>query len=228
MAAPRRWQIKRKTKYWAVKSSAGPHETEFSVPLLQVVRDMLSLCETSREAKMLISGGRFSVDGRVRKDYRYPMGLMDVLKIDGEEGGHRMLVDRRNKMHLVPVPAADCTWKLCRVEAKSVIRGGRTQISLHDGRNLLGDSDAATGDVVRIEIPSQKVLGTFRLKEGSKALLIGGSHVGELATVSKFEKWRNPAPNIVYFKEGFSTVWTNVFVSGADESSIRLPEVAAI
>ena len=228
MAAPRRWQIKRKTSYWAVKTSPGPHEMEFSVPLLQAVRDMLSLCETSREAKILISAGRFSVDGRVRKDYRYPMGLMDVLKIEGEEGGYRMLIDRRNKMHLVPVPASDCGWKLCRIEGKKVTRGGKTQISLHDGRNMLGNVDASTGDVLRLEIPSQKVLGTFKLKEGSKALLIGGSHVGELATVSKFEKWRNPAPNVVYFKEGFSTVWLNVFVTGAAESSIRLPEVAAI
>ena len=107
MAAPRRWQIKRKTSYWAVKTSPGPHEMEFSVPLLQVVRDMLSICETSREAKMLISGGRFSVDGRVRKDYRYPVGLMDVLKIEGEEGGYRMLIDRRNKMHPL-CPACFC------------------------------------------------------------------------------------------------------------------------
>jgi small subunit ribosomal protein S4e len=228
MAAPRRWPLKRKADYWAVKPSPGPHEMDFSVPLLHAVRDMLALCETSREAKMLITGGRFMVDGRVRKDYKYPVGLMDVLKIDGQDGGYRMLVDRRNRMHLVPVPAADCTWKLCRVEGKRVLRDGKKQISLHDGRNLLIDADATTGDVLRLELPSQKVLDTFRLEEGSKALLIGGSHVGELATVSKFEKWRNPAPNIVHFREGFSTIWLNVFVSGKNESSIRLPEVAAI
>ena len=228
MAAPGRWHIKRKAGYWAVKSSPGPHETSFSVPLLQVVRDMLALCENSREAKMLISGGAFSVDGRVRKDYRYPIGLMDVLQVSGEEGGYRMLVDRGSRMHLVPLPASDCTWKLCRVEARSIIRGGRTQISLHDGRNLIDATDATTGDVLRLEIPSQKVLDTYRLREGSSALLIGGSHAGQLATVSKFEKWRNPAPNIVYFKEGFSTVWTNVFVSGTGTSAVRPPEVAAI
>ena len=68
----------------------------------------------------------------------------------------------------------------------------------------------------------------FKLAPGSKAIIAGGTHVGELATVKKFEKWRNPAPNLVYFEEGFSTVWTNVFISGASETLVRPPEVSAL
>ena len=228
MSAPYRWPIKRKVNYWAAKPSAGPHNTGFSIPLIAVVRDMLSLVRTAKEGSLLISRGAFSVDGKVRKDTHYPVGLMDVLSVTGQEGGYRMMIDRRNRMHLVPVSKEEASWKLCRVQGRHTLRGGKNQITLHDGRTIFGDVDAGTGDVLRLEIPTQKIAEVYRLAPGSKALITGGSHVGELATVKKFEKWRNPAPNLVLFEEGFSTVWTNVFVSGTTQSAVRPPEVSAI
>lgn len=228
MAAPVKWPIKRKANYWASKPSPGPHGIETSMPLVSVVRDMLSLARTAKEARRLISQGSFSVDGKIRNDPNYPVGLMDVLTVKGEEGGFRMLVDGRNKLHLVPVTKEEISWKLCRVQGRHTITGGKKQVSLHDGRTLLVETDASTGDVLRLELPSQKILEVFKLTPGSKAIIAGGRHVGELATIKKFEKWRNPAPNLVYFEEGFSTVWTNVFVSGSTESRIRPPEASAL
>ncbi|MBX8631904.1 MAG: 30S ribosomal protein S4e [Thermoplasmata archaeon] len=228
IAAPGRWPVQRKTSYWAVKPSSGPHEEEFSMPLLSVVRDMLHLCNNSREAKLMINGGLFSVDGRVRKDYAFPVGIMDVVTVRGEEGGYRMSINRRSKMHLVPIPQSECSWKICRVEGKRILPGGKVQIALHDGRTLLSDVKVRTGDVIRLEVPEQKVLDVLPLRAGMKALVTGGSHVGEIATVSRFEKWRNPAPNLVYFSEGFSTVWSNVFVAGTEDSVIKVPEVSAV
>ena len=228
MAAPQRWPLKRKTDYWIVKPSAGPHETEFALPLLMVIRDTLKLCNNAREARALINAGAFSVDGRIRKDYRYPVGLMDVLTVKGEEGGYRMIIDRRKKLHLVRIPPEECSWKICRVEGRRTLPGGRPQILLHDGRTILSDISVKTGDAVRIGLPEQKIVDVMQLRPGAKALVTGGSHVGEIATVSKFEKWRNPAPNLVYFKEGFSTIWRNVFVAGDEVSSIKAVEVPAL
>lgn len=228
MAAPNRWPIKRKVDYWAAKPSAGAHKTDFSIPLIAVVRDMLSLVRSAKEGRMLISGGNFYVDGRVRRDPNYPVGLMDVVTVKGEEGGYRMLINRRNKLHLVPVDKEEVSWKLCRVQGRHTLKGGKKQISLHDGRNLLADVDAVTGDVFKVDLPSQKIVEVFKLVPGSKALITGGTHVGELATIKRFEKWRNPAPNLVHFEEGFSTVWTNVFVAGKTQPAVRLPEVSAL
>lgn len=228
MAAPYRWPVKRKESYWAAKPSPGPHGLEYSMPLISVVRDMLSLVGLAKEGRKLIAQGSFSVDGKVRNDPNYPVGLMDVLTVKGEEGGFRMLIDRRNRLHLVPVGKEEVSWKLCRVQGRHMLSGGKKQLTFHDGRTIVSDLDARTGDVVRLEIPAQRVSEVYRLAPGSKALITGGSHVGQLATVKTFEKWRNPAPNLVHFEEGFSTVWTNVFVSGATSSVIRPPEVSAI
>src|SRR5688572_31194218 len=51
--------------------------------------------------------------------------------------------------------------------------------SFHDGRNLLvKKDDYATGDVLRLELPTQKVLGHFPLKERSE------EHTSELQSQS--------------------------------------------
>lgn len=54
MAAPKSWAVPRKTSHWITKPSPGPHGTQESMPLLAVVRDMLKLCDNSREARFII------------------------------------------------------------------------------------------------------------------------------------------------------------------------------
>ncbi|MEM1555119.1 MAG: S4 domain-containing protein, partial [Desulfurococcaceae archaeon] len=80
-AAPAFWPIMRKKYKWVVKPSPGPHAISRCLPLLIIVRDILKYAETSREARKLISEGHFLVDGRVRRNYKYPVGVMDVISI---------------------------------------------------------------------------------------------------------------------------------------------------
>lgn len=223
IAAPAQWPVERKVHFWNAKPSPGPHSMRLSLPLLNVVRDMLSLCDTSKEARLAINGGGVLVDGVVRKDSNFPVGIMDVLSIPSEQLYFRMMIDHRKRMHLVPISEQEAVWKICRIEGKSVLRGGKGQVHLHDGRNLL-NAQGNTGDSVRIELPSQKVLNVYRLEPGARAVITGGSHTGQIATVDRFVEWKNPAPNLVYFKEGFSTVWHNVFVFGT-EPLLKVPEV---
>ena len=72
-------------------------------------------------------------------------------------------------------------------------------------------------DVIRVERPGGQ-------------LLTGGSHVGELATVSKEEEIRSPAANLVAVKSGseeYSTIKPYVFLVGKGKPEIALPEVNA-
>ncbi|MEM3852210.1 MAG: 30S ribosomal protein S4e, partial [Methanomassiliicoccales archaeon] len=166
------------------------------------------------------------IDGRARMDPNFPVGLMDILWVKDEEGAYRMLKDKRGRMHLVSVPKEEKNWKLCRVEGRQTIAGGKVQVRFHDGRNLLSTAELNTGDVVRLEVPTQKILDVYRLKAGVKAIISGGSHVGQLATIERYERWNKPSPNLVYFSEGFSTVWTNVFAVG-ETPVVTPPEVSA-
>jgi len=228
MAAPNTWAIPRKTSHWVTKPSPGPHGTRESMPLLAVVRDMLKLCDNAREARFIIGSRGVSVDGKVVTNYKYPVGLMDVVTILKTKQNYRMLVDYKAQLKLVAIDDSEKGWKLARIDGKKVIKKGKVQLNLHDGRcMILAKDQYKTGDVLKIDVPSQKLVKNFKLEKGSMALLIGGSHPGSLQTIEDYQIRRGSAPNLVTFKEGFSTIKENVFVVGDKAPEIKLLEAKA-
>ncbi len=77
---------------------------------------------------------------------------------------------------------------------------------------------------MKLELPTQKVLGHLPLSPGQLAYIAGGSHVGQLARVERVEVRNSPQPNRVHFKEGFSTIKDFVFVVGDAAPQITLLE----
>jgi small subunit ribosomal protein S4e len=228
MAAPSSWAIPRKTSYWVTKPRPGPHGTNESMPLLAVIRDMLKLCDNSREARFIIGGRGVTVDGKIVTDYKYPVGLMDVVTIVKTKQNFRMLVDYKAKLQLVAIDDAEKGWKLARIDGKTSTKKGKVQLNLHDGRCIMLPKDQyKTGDVLKIELPSQKVMKTFKLEKGNLALLVGGSHPGTIQTIEDYRVGRGSAANIVTFKEGLSTVKKNVFVVGEKAPEIKTLEAKA-
>jgi small subunit ribosomal protein S4e len=200
-----------------------------SIPLGLILRDMLRLCDNAREARHILNGRGVKVDGRAIVDPKFPVGLLDVLSLDEIKAHYRMLVDTRGRMALVGIDDADAKWKLCRIEDKTTVRGGKTQLNLHDGRNILLAKDAyTTGTTLKLQVPSQKVVEHFELAKGAPVLVTGGQHVGEIAHVLDVQRTRNPRANTVTFKEGFSTDIDKVFVVGKEAPTIKAPEVPAL
>jgi small subunit ribosomal protein S4e len=229
MAAPRRWPIPRKVSRWVMKPRAGPHGKEEAIPLAMVLRDMLKTCDNFREAMFIIGGRGVTVDGKVVTDHKYPVGLMDVVTLTEAKQSYRMLLDYKGRMLLVPIDENEKGWKLARIDGKNVVPGGKVQLNLHDGRCILLPKDQySTGDVLKIELPSQRILKSFKLDRGSLALLTGGSHPGTIQTIEEYRLRRGSGSNIVTFKEGFSTIKENVFVVGDKAPEIKLAEAKAL
>jgi len=190
-----------------------------------VIRDMLHHCDTAQEAKQIIGERSILADGRIVTDPKFPVGLMDIVSIPKTKEHFRVLKDRRGRIVLTRINPDEARWKLVRIENKKVVPGGRVQLNLHDGRNILLDhNEHHTGDVLKIELPSQKIIASFPQAAGSLALLTGGTHVGEIATVAGFEEKKNPMPNLVKFKEGFSTIKPYVFIIGVTTPEIKVPQ----
>jgi small subunit ribosomal protein S4e len=228
ITSPRTWPVARKTSHWIVKPSPGMHPVEQSIPVSVILRDILHHCDTLQEAKVIIGGRSIVADGRIVTDHKFGVGLMDVLTIPKTKENFRMLLDRRGRLCLTRIGSDEAKWKLVRIENKKVIPGGKTQLNLHDGRNILiAKNEYKTGDVLKIELPSQKILGAITQAVGSLALLTGGNHVGEIAAISSFEEKKNPMPNLVKFKEGFNTIKPYVFVIGTHTPEIKVPQTEA-
>lgn len=229
LASPRVWSIPKKSHVWAVKQSPGPHPLETSVPLLIMVRDVLGYCDTAREGRRIIGARNILIDGRIVTNYKMPVGFMDVLTIPKAKENFRALLDTKGKIRPIRISKDRAKWKLIRLENITTIKGGKTQLNLHDGRNILVDKGKyKPGDVLKIELPSQKILNSYALEKGNVAMIIGGKHSGQIATIENYNVIRSPKPNVVEFKEGFSTIKDHVFVVGKKSPEITVPEVSIV
>src|ERR1041385_1807319 len=231
LAAPRSWVIPRKTNVYTTKPRPGAHPIERALPLGTIVRDFLKLAATGREAARVIGAGDILVDGRIVKDPKFAVGFMDVVSIPKTKQAWRVFIDDKARLRLVPIEAGQAGWKLAQITGKSTWSGGRTQLNFHDGRNLLvKKDDYRTGDVLRLELPSQKVLGHFPLKECSSVLITDGTHAGEVAPVTGIEVTRSHKPNLIHLTVGdasFTTIKPYAFPIG-EASNLPKPEVKAI
>ncbi len=226
-AAPKSWTVPRKGTKWVKRPAPGPHAQNESIPLLLVLRDLRRLATSTREARQLVNSGSVRVDGKVVKDLARGIGLLDVVSFAAPLNEHfRLLKDRRGKLTLLPIPSTEASVKLGRVRFKHAVRGGKVEVTLHDGRNLLvpASTPYKVGDSLKLELPGQKVVGHLPLAAGQLVYVAGGSHVGEVARVERIEVLNSPQPNRVHFKEGFSTVKEYVFVIGDTAPQITLPE----
>jgi len=134
-------RIHRKEETWTIRASPGPHPLDKSIPLGLIIRDYLDLADTLKETKRILSNSEALVDGVIRKNHKFPCGLMDVISIPKLKKDYRVLFDRRGKLTLVPITSKEATWKLCRIENKTILKGKQIQLNLHDGRNQLVEKD---------------------------------------------------------------------------------------
>jgi small subunit ribosomal protein S4e len=229
-AAPRTWTVPRKGTKWLKRPAPGPHAQDQSIPLLLVLRDLRHLVTSAREARILLRSGAVKVDGKVARDLSRGLGLMDTLSLAAPLDAHfRVVRDRRGKLTLVPIPSTEAAVKIGRVRFKHAVTGGRVEVTLHDGRNLLvpASTPYRVGDSVKLSLPAQKVVEHLPLATGSLVYVAGGSHVGELARVERVEVRNSSQPNLVHFKEGFSTIKEYVFVVGQNAPEVTLAEGVA-
>ncbi|MCK4717796.1 MAG: 30S ribosomal protein S4e [Thermoplasmata archaeon] len=227
LTAPRSWTIHRKESKWTVKPRPGPHPIDVSISLLMVVRDHLGYADTAREAKRIIGAAEVLVDGKTTRDHKRPVGLMDVVSIPKTKESYRMLFDKKGKLKLVKIDKTHAGWKLVRIENKTTVKGGKIQLNMHDGRNIILEKNTyKTGDVLKIALPSQKIQESYKLDKGHLAMVTGGTHRGEVATISSYQISQTTRQNTVEFKDGFSTDKNNVFVIGKKTPEIMVPEVS--
>ncbi|MHB8604262.1 MAG: 30S ribosomal protein S4e [Thermoplasmatota archaeon] len=228
LAAPKAWHIAKKTSTWVPKPIPGPHAAAASLPLAVVLRDYLHLCDTAREARKLIQDGNVLVDGKPAFSLKQVAGLMDVISIPKNEAYYRVVLDKHGRIVLAEITAAAAQWKLSRIEGKTTIAGGVTQLNLHDGRNVLVKDAKAyrTGDVLKLHLPDQKQIAHFSLAKGAPVLITGGSHISESANVGSVEVTRSPRPNLVHLTAAggeFTTIKEYVFVVGKEKAEVTLP-----
>jgi len=228
LAAPRVLRLHRKEQKLTIRTAPGPHPLELAIPLGLVVRDYLGLCDTYKEARKIVSNGDILVDGVKRKNFKFPCGLMDVISIPKMRKNIRILFDRNGKLTLVPISESDAEWKLCRIQNKTIVKRKKVQLNLHDGKNKLVEKDEyKTGDVLKISFKENKIDEVYKFDKGTVSMIIGGTHIGEIANIDEIQVVASSKPNLAIMKgeKEFSTIAEYVFPIGKNKPVIGLPEV---
>jgi small subunit ribosomal protein S4e len=224
LAAPRSWKIERKAHSWVVRPRPGGHRLEDSIPLLHILRDILGYAENHREAKTILKEGKVIVDGKVAKDPKRSLGLMDIVEIPITKERFVVIVNRAGSLTLKPIKATEAKTKLLKITGKTVVKGGIMQITFHDGRNLLVDPKKASGfgvnDSIIMNLKDNSVKQHIKYEGGALAFVTKGSHRGEVATIKDINKIRSPMPNVVTLDadgKEFMTIEDYIFVVGKEK-----------
>jgi small subunit ribosomal protein S4e len=239
--APRFWPIHRKEAVWIVRPSPGPHSLEKCLPLSLVLRDILEVADTRKEAKKVISQGKIYVDGKVRRKDDFPVGLMDVISMPELNKFYRVLPSHKG-LFLNPISKEEASFKLFRVEGRTIVKNGISQIALHDGSSMLvkvvgtekPEVVYETFATLKLGLPEKQVLDQVNTKKGNIAIITGGKNIGQQGKIVEIEKTeakkRRNALVVIEDAKGsrYQTILDFVFSIGGDSSLISLPEVSSV
>jgi small subunit ribosomal protein S4e len=237
--APRFWPIHRKEDTWVVKPSPGPHSSGGCMPLALVLRDYLGFAKTRKEAKKIVSEGRVYVDGVVRRNDDFPVGLADVISILDVEKSFRVWPSKKGLI-LYPIGKEEATFKLCRIEDKRIASKGNVQLNLHDGSTILvkvantenlRENAHKTLDTLKLNLPDRQIVESVKMREKDFVVITGGKNVGERGRIVEIEKAegkkrRNALVTIEDERGGrYQTILNFVFALGETQPLISMPEV---
>lgn len=196
LAAPKTWNISRKEKKFIINTSPGPHRKAQSIPLLVLLRDILGVVKSAKESKKILQNGLILVNRKKIKKNDFPVGLMDIIELPLTKKMYKILINKKGRLYAHEIESTK--ERLCRVEGKTIISKGKAQLNLYDGENLVIDKDEyKIGDVIKLGLDDKKVKGNIVLSNGISAFIIGGSHVGEIATIKGIDKSITPAEIIL-------------------------------
>ncbi|MHC1590652.1 MAG: 30S ribosomal protein S4e [Candidatus Helarchaeales archaeon] len=235
-SAPKFWKLHTKEKTWALKPMPGPHPLKDSIPLLILIRDVLNLVSTNREAKYVLANNEILVDNVIRKKPKFPVGFMDTVEIPKTGKTYRLLYKYRRGLIPVEIPSEEKNVKLCKIIGKTILKQGKLQINLHDGRNIMVDDDTERKndlknvkirDVLKITLPEQEVLEIIKFQEESFVTVTAGKHQGQYGTLKNIIKRLGTQANTVVIEsegESFETKLDYVFVVGQPDPVITLEQ----
>merc|ERR550514_1535279 len=189
--APKNWYLGKLRGVYATKPAAGPHRTRESVPINVLLRHRLKYALNAKEAMKIVKDreGLIKVDGKVRRDPRFPLGTMDVVTIDKTNEHFRILLDTKGRFLPHRIDSKEAGFKLCKVVSKKIGKSKIPYITTHDGRTMrFPHPDININDSVKFNFATNDITTVVKFVNGSTVMLTGGNNIGRIGTLQSVEK----------------------------------------
>ena len=135
-----------------------------------VLRDVLSLGSTGHEVDRILKAGKVKVDGVIRHEPNFAIGLMDVVEL-AMGLAYRMVPKNSVSLSPIAVEEAEKGLKLIKITSKTTIRGKKMQYGFHDSKTVVSDQNLKVGDTCVISLPEVKITNHIPFDKGSIALI---------------------------------------------------------
>jgi len=228
VVSPKSWGISRKVNKFVTKTSPGPHNKN-ALPVVVWIRDQMGIARNMKEVKHILRERDVIVNGREIRHPEMGIGIFDIISIPKSGEHFRILRDKKGRHITIPIDGNAAESRLVKVTNKTIIKGGKVQLNLRDGSNVLSDISCKTGDSVVLSLKEgerNKIIDIFPFQIGNMAMIIGGKHSGVIARITERIEVPGSLSNRVILKdetngENFETIDEYVVMVGRETPAIE-------
>ncbi len=225
--APDSWHIAKKTTKFITKTAAGPHNAN-AMPITVWLRDHIGLARNLKEVKQILHQNDVIINGKPCRDPKMGIGIFDIIALPKINRYYRILRDKNGRHVSIPIDAEAAKTRLCKVTNKTTVSGGKVQLNMRDGSNVLADNTFKPGDSIVLSLEPEtrfKIIDHFPFAAGNMAMIIGGKHSGKVARIKDIVKVPGSVPNkIILMDEAtgatFDTIAPYIYMVGAKTPAI--------
>jgi small subunit ribosomal protein S4e len=225
--APESWHIAKKTTKFITKTAPGPHNAN-AMPIAVWLRDHMGFARNLKEVKQILHQNDVIINGRPCRDAKMGIGIFDILSLPKINKFYRILRDKNGRHVSIEIDAEAAKTRLCKVKNKTTISGGKVQLNMRDGANLLADNTYKAGDSIVLSLEPEtrfKIVDHFPFAVGNMAMVIGGRHSGKVARIVDIVKMTGSVPNKIILedeatKTRFDTISPYIYMVGKQKPAI--------
>jgi small subunit ribosomal protein S4e len=184
--APKSWPIRKKGIKFIKRPSCGAHSLRKCISLSLVLNILLKQTRTNKEVKKVLNERKVLVNGKVRKDPAFSVGIMDVITIPILKKSFRLLYDTKGKFTTLELKDTEAELLPLQIIDKTLLNKGRVQLNYFNGYTKIVEKDSySTGDTLVLSVKDNSVKNHFEFKKGMKIYLTGGRQVGKVGQLEK-------------------------------------------
>ncbi|NYT04974.1 MAG: 30S ribosomal protein S4e [Methanomicrobiales archaeon] len=226
LTTPDSWRIARKANTFVTKTAPGPH-TAHAMPIAVWLRDHMGTARTMKEVKKILTDRAVMVNGKICTNPKLGIGVFDIISIPKTDKHYRILLDKKGNFVSIAISPEAAQTRLCKIRNKTVIPGGKVQLNLLYGANVLADQQYKPKDSIVLSLGKDDhftIVDHFPFAVGNMAMVIGGRHSGKVGRLTEIREVPGSTPNRVVLEgengEQFDTIEGYVFMVGREKPAV--------
>jgi small subunit ribosomal protein S4e len=216
LAAPKYFGINRKAHVYIGKPNPGRHSLDRCVSLSLALRKT-NIAASTGEAMKIITTGNVLVNNKSIREWKFPVGLNDIIEIKGAGIAYKIGIDEHAKITFEEDKKPNYNAQLYRVIGKYKTTKGEIMLRLHDGSIAKGKNEIKVNDSIKLD-SKRAVKDTMAMAVGAECLVISGVHVGTNGRVKSIKKGteKQDPSAVIAPKQGeeFETIIKNIMITG--------------